>query len=114
MLLLRHGVSPSVIATTYSSKAKILNFFKSIPTAYCNFELDFYRNSQKHRKIQPNDLDDIMGPAVAVPYANIVITEPIWQNGIKGRKLDSINQDLVVLTSRDLPKLPTLIEKINH
>ena len=55
-----------------------------------------------------------MGPAVAVPYANIVITEPIWQNGIKGRKLDSINQDLVVLTSRDLPKLPTLIEKINH
>src|SRR5208282_5263323 len=109
--LLKHGVSPDVIGTTFSSKAKIMNFFRTIPSAYCNFELDFYRNSQKQRKIQPNDMHDIMGLAVAVPYANVVITEPIWQNGIKSRKLDLINP-LVVLTSRDLPKLPNLIERI--
>ena len=88
-----------------------MDFFKSVPTAYCLFELDFYRNSQQQRKIQPNDFNDIMGLAVAVPYAKVVLTEPIWQNGIKSKKLDTINNSLT-LTSGDLPDLQNSIEKL--
>lgn len=109
--LSRHNASREVIDTILPGKEKILDFFKSIPTAYCLFELDFYRNSQQQRKIQPNDLNDIMGLAITVPYTKLVVTEPIWQNGIKSKNLDSIN-DIAVLTSRDLPNLPYIIEKM--
>jgi hypothetical protein len=109
--LFKREASPPVVEAILSSKEKIIEFFKSIPTAYSLFELDFYRNSQKQRKIQPNDLNDIMGLAIAVPYAKLVVTEPFWQNGIKSKKLDSIN-DITVLTSGDLPNLPNIIEKM--
>jgi hypothetical protein len=107
--LLRNHVSPTVLQ--FDSKKEMMAFFKSVPTAYCLFELDFYRNLQQQRKIQPNDLNDILSLAVAVPYAKVIVTEPIWQNGIKSRKLDSINEN-VVLTSRDLPDLPNIIERM--
>jgi hypothetical protein len=109
--LLTHGVPATVMEPTFASKEKIFDFFKSIPTAYCFFELDFYRDSQQQRKIQPNDLHDIAGLAIAIPYAKIVVTEPFWQNGINSRKLDSIN-NAVVLTSRDLPNLSSIIESL--
>ena len=109
--LLAHEVSPTVMDSTFGSKEKIFDLFKSIPTAYCFFELDFYRDSQQQRRIQPNDLHDIVGLAIAVPYAKVVVTERFWQNGIKSRKLDSIN-NAIVLSSRDLPNLSNVIEKM--
>jgi hypothetical protein len=109
--LLTHGASLTVLDSAIASKEKIFDFFKSIPTAYCFFELDFYRDSQQQRKIQPNDLHDIAGLAVAVPYAKVVVTEPFWQNGFKSRKLDLIN-NTVVLTSRDLPNLGNIIDRM--
>ncbi len=92
--LLAHEVSPTVMDSTFGSKEKIFDLFKSIPTAYCFFELDFYRDSQQQRRIQPNDLHDIVGLAIAVPYAKVVVTERF--SGRMESKAESLIQSIML------------------
>jgi hypothetical protein len=61
----------------------ITQFFQSMPTSYCNVQLTLYRDMQTHRKIQPNDLYDIMSLSIAIPYSDVVVTERMWQTAIK-------------------------------
>jgi hypothetical protein len=43
---------------------------------------------QHQRRIQPNDMIDLAFLAVAIPYADVLVTEKMWTGAAKQRRLD--------------------------
>jgi hypothetical protein len=78
----------------------IIRFFQSMPTSYCDAQLTLYRDMQMKRKIQPNDLHDIMSLSIAIPYSDVVVTERMWQTAIIQTKIDKL-RPTVILKSVD-------------
>ena len=104
--LLEIGVDPDVFATrVMTDEDSIIKFFQSIPTAFCAFELDYDRNMQAARKIQANDLNDIMSLSIALPYCDIVITERMWRSRIVDMKLHRLRPTKVLASVKDLRKI---------
>lgn len=60
---------------------------------------------QKTRKIQPNDLNDIMSLSVAIPYSDVVVTEGMWQTAIIQTKLDKLRPTLVLRSEKELASI---------
>jgi hypothetical protein len=73
-------------------KEALIRFFQTMPTSYCIAQLTLYRDMQTERKIQPNDMHDIMSLSMAIPYSDVVVTERMWQTAITQTKLDSLYQ----------------------
>jgi hypothetical protein len=80
----------------------IMNFFHQTPTSYCNVELSFYRDMLTTRKVQPNDLNDIMMLSIAIPYCDVVVTERMWHRAIVQTKLDVLRPTRVFFKLTDL------------
>jgi hypothetical protein len=79
-----------------------IRFFQLMPTSYCLVQLTLFRDMQKWRKIQPNDLYDIMSLSIAIPYSDIVVTERMWQTAIVQTKLDKLYRTTVLKSVREL------------
>ena len=60
------------------SEEYALEWIKDFPAIYTCVNLTVERDIQRHRDIQPNDLNDIMALSVAIPYCDIVVTENFW------------------------------------
>jgi hypothetical protein len=88
--------------TVLKDRKTITRFFQFMPTSYCLFQLTQYRDMLKQRKIQPNDLNDIMSLSIAIPYSDIVVTERMWQTAIAQTKLDKLYQTTVLKSVREL------------
>jgi hypothetical protein len=54
------------------------------------------RNIQQDKKIDENDWADLRYLMIALPYADIVVTENFWQDLIKKSKLDKKYQTVVL------------------
>jgi hypothetical protein len=93
--LLSIGKTPEILMKTLISVDTVIEFLKSMPTAYSLFTLTFYRDHEvRSRPIQPNDINDIMGLSVAIPYTDIVVTEGMWRDAIIRRRLKPKNKVL--------------------
>lgn len=66
-----------------------MKLFKSMPTYYCFYELESFRSMQHQRRSHPNDMVDLAFLAVAIPYAGAVVTEKLWTEAAKQRRLDA-------------------------
>ena len=97
-----HPDPQSFINTITKDKDEIMRFFQSMPTAFCNVQLTIYRDLQTMRKIQANDLHDIMGLSIAIPYSNVVVTETMWQTAIVQSKLDKLYGTVVLKSTNEL------------
>jgi len=73
-----------------ADKDSVLRFLHTVPTSFCNVELSFYRDEQKQRPVQPNDLNDIAMLSIALPYTDAVVTERMWYRAIIQSKLDGL------------------------
>ncbi len=80
----------------------IIHFLHTVPTSFCNVELSFYRDEQMQRKVQPNDLNDIMMLSIAIPYTDAVVTERMWYRAITQNKLDRLRPTRAFSKLRDL------------
>jgi hypothetical protein len=104
--LLSIHVNPKVFAdNVLKDQEKIIRFFKSMPTSYCLVQLAFYREMQKTRKVQPNDLNDIMSLSIAIPYSDIVVTERMWQTAIIQAKLNELRPTFVLKSTKELASI---------
>jgi len=54
------------------------DFFMQFPTYYTHLDLIIGRDFHRDRDIEANDLNDVMALAVAIPYADIVVTEQFF------------------------------------
>jgi hypothetical protein len=101
--LLSIHVKPEVLADkVLRDQEKIIRFFQSMPTSYCLVQLAFYRDMQKMRKVQPNDLNDIMSLSIAIPYSDVVLTETMWQTAIFQAKLNELRPTVVLRSAKEL------------
>jgi hypothetical protein len=57
---------------------------------------------QAERRIQPNDMHDIMSLSIAVPYSDVVITERMSQTAIIQTKLDVLYRTHVLKSVKEL------------
>jgi hypothetical protein len=89
-----------------TSRDRIEQFFQSIPTSYCEAQLTLYQTLMQ-RTIRPNDMNDIMSLAIAIPYSNVVITEKMWDDGIRQTGLGALYQTIVLRSVRELPRVLT-------
>ncbi len=85
-----------------SDENSIIGFLHTVPTSFCNVELSFYRDEQMQRKVQPNDLNDIMMLSIAIPYTDAVVTERMWYRAITQNKLDRLRPTRAFSKLRDL------------
>jgi len=97
-----HPNPKQFIYSVYKDRAEIIRFFQSMPTSYCNVQLTIFRDMQAMRKIQANDLHDIMGLSIAIPYSDVVVTERMWHTAIKQTGLDKLYKTNVLKSAKDL------------
>jgi hypothetical protein len=57
---------------------------------------------QKMRRVQPNDLNDIIGLSIAIPYSDVVVTETMWQTAIIQARLNELRPTLVLRSAKEL------------
>lgn len=84
------------------------DFLKSFPSIYSYVNLTTSRDLNKSQDIHPNDLNDITALSVAIPYADIVVTEKQWKH-IAANQTD-IAESYNTVMSSDLSELPSLIK----
>jgi len=72
------------------SQKEVINLFKKIPSEYTYFSLTDRRDRDLSKKIEPNDLYDIMALSVAIPYCDIVWTEKRFGAMARDLKLNKI------------------------
>ena len=96
-------VDPEIFAEkVLTDQESAVRFFQSMPTSYCIVQLTFYRDMQRTRKIQPNDLNDIMSLSIAIPYSDVVVAERMWQTAIIQTKLDKLYSTIVLKSAKEL------------
>jgi hypothetical protein len=69
-----HGISQERL----ESEEYAFEWIQDFPAIYTHVNLTVERDIQRHRDIQPNDLNDIMALSVAIPYCDGVVTENFW------------------------------------
>jgi hypothetical protein len=104
--LLSINADPKTFADkVFTNQDGIIRFFQSMPTSYCAVQLTLYRDMQRTRPIQPNDQNDIMSLAIAIPYSDVVVTETMWQAAIIQTKLNELRPTLVLKSARELTQI---------
>jgi len=83
-------------------KGAMIAFLKKIPSAYCEMELSHGRNADLGRPIKDNDLNDILGLSVAIPYCDIVAAERMFISIAKRAKLSELYETELVSTFEEL------------
>jgi hypothetical protein len=101
VFMLSHGMNPD-FAELLGDPDKVTQFLKSMPVSNCLFELSFFRDMQRQRRVQPNDLNDITSLSVALSYCDVVLTEPMWQAVINSRNLDKLRPSKVMRSAIQL------------
>ena len=81
---------------------KMSDFFDNVPSFDVDRTLTIYRDRQKNRSVQGNDMNDIGYLAMALPYCDKIVVEKFWGHAIRTQKLDE-KYNTVVLT--DLSEL---------
>jgi hypothetical protein len=64
------------------------DFFDNVPSFDVDRSLTIYRDRQKNRPIQGNDMNDIGYLAMALPYCDKIVVEKFWGHAIRTQKLD--------------------------
>lgn len=69
-------------------KEQLMAFFESTPILNTEIELATERDEHWDRQVDPNDLTDVSFLSIAIPHCDIVVTERLWANFAKRKKLD--------------------------
>ena len=82
------------------------SILEKIPTALTLVQLTMRRDMQFDRPIEVNDIADIWGMSLVIPYSDIVVTEKMMASLAKQSKLDSICNTKILTSVHEL--LPLL------
>lgn len=68
-------------------KKRIIQIHKSMPSAWCWFELEHYRDRHFEREVTATDIYDIKALANTFPYCDIVVCDKFYATAAKNAKL---------------------------
>jgi hypothetical protein len=103
------GVSLPDFYWRFPAARDFIAFFAGVPTLDVNLTLTIGRDQDLVRRIQRNDVRDVIALSVAVPYGNIVVAEKYWGTMVRSRGL-AAKYNTIVLT--DLRELPACLAKM--
>lgn len=81
--------------------------FQSFPAVYTYLILTTGRDLEKSYSAKENDVYDIFSLSVAIPYSDVVVTEPFWKTIAQRANIDQIYDTEII---SDLNKLPNEID----
>jgi len=77
-------------------------FLMKVPTGLALITLTMYRDLQFQRAITANDIADVWGLTLAIPYSDVVVTERMWVSIAKQSKLDTTCDTIMLYSVDDL------------
>lgn len=80
-------------------------FLTHIPTGLTFITLWMYSDLQFRKEIEVNDLADIWGLTLGIPYCDVVVTERHWVSIAKRSKLDKICNTIMLSSITDLTEI---------
>ncbi|MBA7585314.1 hypothetical protein ES708_27289 [subsurface metagenome] len=83
-------------------KNSIFSFHKLMPSVWCWFKLEQFRDRHYSREITPNDIFDINALANALPYCDIVVCDKFYATATRETKLDKFGNKIVTHKMDDL------------
>ena len=101
----KRGVPPRKIEDLLK-RTGIEAFRRSIPAHHTRFTLALARDLQAGRPLKTNDLLDIANLAVAIPYADVVVTDKMAAHLATSKKLDKLYGCAVLDDLKKLACLP--------
>ena len=78
---------------------------KKFPAIYTYYSLLEGRDRELHRKIQSNDLNDVMSFTMGIAYCDIVFGEKMFINIAKHSKLDKLYDTALISSLEEFKKL---------
>lgn len=85
----RIGVDPVLLLDSFAGDSeKYMAFFRSVKSRWVAYRMELQVQSQIDRKWKTNDLHDVIGLSVAIPYCDIVVTEKQWRHLVRTERLD--------------------------
>ena len=70
------------------NKQEIKKLIQNIPSAWCWFNLEYFRDRHYERKLKTTDIYDIYSIANAIPYCDIVLCNNFFSTGVKATRID--------------------------
>jgi len=77
-------------------------FLTHVPTGLTFITLTMYRDLQFQRAIKANDIADVWGLTLAIPYCDVVVTERMWVSIAKQSKLNIVCNTIMLSSINDL------------
>jgi len=105
-VLRKLGIGMQEFAAMFDGRDDWVSFFHDVPTMDVFVTLGTERDRSKERRIHRNDTKDLGFLAVAIPYANIVVTERFWAHLANSTGLAERYGTTVVA---DVARLPALL-----
>ncbi len=81
--------------TGIPDKNSILNFYKTMPSIWCCFKFERFRDRNYSREMTDNDIFDINSLSNALPYCDIVVCDKFYATAAKEEGLDKFCQKIV-------------------
>jgi hypothetical protein len=79
-------------------------FLARVPALDIHLTLSVQRDQNPDQRIKRNDLRDLAWLAVAVPYANLVVSEKNWGHLVRACRLHERYGTTIITDARELPQ----------
>lgn len=110
-ILIEEGLPPDFLLHEGMTREEFDPILEKIPTGLTLMHLTMRRDMQFGRPIHINDIADIWGMSLAIPYSDIVVTEKMMATLARQSKLDSICDTKILTSVHDLIPLLKSCEK---
>jgi len=103
--LIDHGLTRDFFKIEEWTREDLDRFLTGVPTGLTLITLTMYRELQFRKAIEVNDIADVWGLALAIPYCDVVVTERRWVAIAKQSKLDRVCNTIMLSSIYDLMKI---------
>ena len=101
-LLKDRGLSKDFFKIDEWNREDVDRFLIHVPTGLTFITLSMYMDLKFQKAIEVNDIADIWGLTLAIPYCDVVVTEKRWVAIAKQAKLDRVCDTIMLSSINDL------------
>jgi len=101
-ILVNRGLPIDFLKMEEWTREDMDRFLKQVPTGLTLITLMMYRDLQFQRAIEVNDIADVWGLTLAIPYCDVVVTERRWVSVVRQSKLNTIRNTMMLSSINDL------------
>jgi hypothetical protein len=101
-ILVNRGLPRDFLKMEKWTREDMDRFLTQVPTGLTFITLMMYRDLQFQKAIEVNDIADVWGLTLAIPYCDVVVTEGRWVSIVRQSKLNTIRNTTMLSSINDL------------